>query len=63
MKLTPTLLTVTLFAGAASAFGLQSSPKSAIRTLRNNAAFVDSGKAMVQPIDINGKRTSSPIVS
>lgn len=61
MKVTPTLLTVTLFAGAASAFGLQSSPKSSIRTLRNNAAFVDSGKAMVQPIDINGKRKSSPI--
>ena len=63
MKVTSTLITVTVCAGVASAFGLQSSPKSIIKNVRNNAAFIDSGKAMVQPMDINGKRVSSPFVS
>jgi len=60
MKVASTLVAVTFCTGAVSAFGLQTSPKSALKNVQRNAAFVDSGKAMVQPMDINGNRMSSP---
>lgn len=61
MKIASTFVAaLTLCAGVASAFGLQSASKNAL--INKNAAFTDSGKSMVQPIDINGKRMSSPFV-
>jgi len=61
MKIASTFVAaLTLCAGVASAFGLQSASKNAL--INKNAAFTDSGKSMVQPIDINGKRVSSPFV-
>jgi len=56
MKVASTLVAVTFCAGAVSAFGLQASPKSTLKQVQRNAAFVDSGKAIVQPMDINGNR-------
>jgi len=61
MKLTSTLAALTLCAGAASAFGLNTAPKSALQSIRSNVPFVRSNKAMVQPIGIDGKRQSSAI--
>jgi len=58
MKVASTLVAVTVFAVSSSAFGL--SPKSTFKSISKNAGFVDSGKSMVQPMDINGKRMSSP---
>lgn len=55
MKVASTLVTVTFCLGAVSAFGLQPTPKTTIKNFRKNA-FVDSGKPMVQPMDINGNR-------
>lgn len=55
MKLTPTFVAVTIFAGAASAFGLQSTPKSAIQNARATHPFINKNKAMVQPIDVKGR--------
>jgi len=63
MKVASTLVAVTFCAGAVSAFGLQASPKSTLKQVQRNAAFVDSGKAIVQPMDINGNRMDNSFVS
>eukprot|EP00586_Coscinodiscus_wailesii_P002181 CAMPEP_0172491912 /NCGR_PEP_ID=MMETSP1066-20121228/22836_1 /TAXON_ID=671091 /ORGANISM="Coscinodiscus wailesii, Strain CCMP2513" /LENGTH=391 /DNA_ID=CAMNT_0013261215 /DNA_START=77 /DNA_END=1252 /DNA_ORIENTATION=+ len=57
MKLTSTFIAVTLCTGAASSFGLNASPKSALQNVRQNLAFVrkTGGAAMVQPVGIDGK--------
>jgi len=64
MKLTPTFVAVTIFAGAASAFGLQSTPKSAIQNARAAThPFINKNKAMVQPIDVKGRPLDNSFVS
>jgi len=57
MKPTSTFIAVTLCTGAASSFGLNASPKSALQNVRQNLAFVrkTGGAAMVQPVGIDGK--------
>jgi len=65
MKLTPTFLVVTLCAGAASAFGLPSSPAKTIATKLAAPALIPRGGALqrqqpassqlVQAVDINGR--------
>lgn len=59
MKITSTLVTVTLCSGVASAFGLHTTPRTALQNIRQNVPFVRNDKPMVQAVDINGQRTSS----
>mmetsp|Transcript_28602 Transcript_28602/g.42303 ORF Transcript_28602/g.42303 Transcript_28602/m.42303 type:complete len:392 (+) Transcript_28602:56-1231(+) len=62
MRITSTVIGITLFAGAASAFGLPAVPRTATNGVINKAAFGAAKKSsMVQPIDLNGKRIGSPI--
>merc|ERR1719157_159719 len=55
MKLTPSLIAVTLSLGAASAFGFKTSSPAGIN-VRTNAPFVAREKAMVQHLGVDGQR-------
>jgi len=55
MKLTPSIIAVTLSLGAASAFGFKTSSPTGIN-VRTNAPFVAREKAMVQHLGIDGQR-------
>jgi solute carrier family 35 protein E1 len=59
MKITPSVIALAaLCTGAASAFGLKT--PSNIQIQRNNGAVLNKNTAMVQPINLDGKRVSSP---
>jgi len=59
MKVTPSVIAVAaLCTGAASAFGLKS--PSSVQIQRNNGGVFNKNVAMVQPINLDGKRLSSP---
>mmetsp|Transcript_15727 Transcript_15727/g.28615 ORF Transcript_15727/g.28615 Transcript_15727/m.28615 type:complete len:400 (-) Transcript_15727:157-1356(-) len=61
MKVTPTLIAVTLCASAVSAFGLQGHAANVAKKVSGGSAgpFATGNKAMVQPIDLSGNRMSS----
>jgi len=58
MKLTSTFAAITLCAGAASAFALQSAPKSAIQHMHRDAAFVGRKNSVANTINLSGKSSS-----
>lgn len=59
MKVTPSVIALAAVCmGAASAFGLQAPRK--IQNQHSNAAFVNSKKAMVQHVGVDGKSASNP---
>lgn len=61
MRATPSIITLAALCSAASAFGLQAPRSSSVHTSQghSNAAFAKN-TAMVQPINVDGKRGSSP---
>eukprot|EP00978_Attheya_sp_CCMP212_P049804 scaffold712016_cov55-Attheya_sp.AAC.1 len=61
MKVTPTLIAVTLCASAVSAFGFQGHAANVAKKVSGGSAgpFATGNKAMVQPIDLSGNRMSS----
>jgi hypothetical protein len=59
MKVTSSLALVTIFAAAASAFGLNNGATSAVKSVTRNAGF--GSKSMVQPVDVQGKRLNTVV--
>ena len=59
MKVTSSLALVTIFAAAASAFGLNSGATSAAKSVTRNVGF--GSKSMVHPVDVQGKRLNTVV--
>jgi solute carrier family 35 protein E1 len=57
MKVTSSLALVTIFAAAASAFGLNAGASSAVKSVTKNAGF--GNMPMVHPVDVQGKRLNT----
>jgi len=62
MKLTPSIIAITLSLGAASAFGFKTSSPAGIN-VRSNAPFVGRENAMVQHIGVDGRMNVDDFVS
>jgi hypothetical protein len=59
MKVTSSLALVTIFAAAASAFGLNSGATSAVKSVTRNVGF--GNQPMVHPVDVQGNRLNTVV--